>query len=235
MAFCNLSPAPHLLLVDDEPESIEPLRIRLERNGARTSCASEPALADEILAREPIDVVLCDIHMPGNSRLEWVRRCTANPAFPPLLLLTGHPEIDTTILAANLPVAGYLVKPPDFDELCSQLIRCIARKRLRDDLVAHVRSLEAGSSPAETDRKYAAQLHQMAEQLSDPRICSSISGPPVDWPSIVKETIDVLIATKGKFHSKELFALRKKLTSLLPPSTPQAAPGKTSDKSGIRD
>ncbi|MBA3848814.1 MAG: hypothetical protein C0502_02315 [Opitutus sp.] len=215
MAFRSLSPAPHVLIVDDDPESIAPVQIWLQRNGARTTLAVTPDAAEAILGRDPVDVVLCDIHMPGNNRLEWVRQLTGMAGSPPVFILTGQPEMDTALVAANLPLAGYLVKPPDYNELAGRLGICIHRWRLRHDLLGRLEELSRNSTFGENEPGLAAQLRRLASLLQKSPHVSRHPDPSVDWPAVIRDTIGVLVKTKGSFHSKELAALRRKLSHLL--------------------
>lgn len=229
MAFRSISPAPHVLLVDDEPESIAPVQIWLQRNGARTTLAGAPEAAETILTGDLVDVVLCDVHMPGNNRLEWVRRLSAATDSPPVFILTGQPEMDTALAAANLPVAGYLVKPPDYSELAGRLKSCIQRWRQHNDLLGRLQELTRDPTLDNKEPHLAAQLRLLASRLHENRPGSRQPDPTVDWPEVIRDTIAVLVKTKGSFHSKELAALRRKLSHLLTmadglPTAPLAQP-----------
>lgn len=216
MPLSFLSPTPHLLLVDDEPDTIAPLQIWLERHGAKVTFASDAEHAEICLAAGRVDAVICDIHMPGNHRLQWVRRLTERNGAPPLFLLTGNPEIESALAAANLPVAGYFVKPPDYHELTSRLMSCIGRARLHQDLADKISGLFGASGGDNPNPELNAIFQQLLIALNQQ--CSKPPHSPasIDWTAVAQETIAVLEKTKGSFHSKELGALRRKLAALLP-------------------
>ncbi len=214
---------PHrVLLVDDEPEIGAALFAWLERQGYDASFAEGPEQADALLAAREFDVVLSDIQMPGNFRLEWITRQLQAPCPPPVLLMTGNPELETAMRAANLPIAGYLLKPLFYDEVAATLERLARDHRRRRellDLSHEVTRLLADAAPAASD-PLADALHRLARQLAaeaqrSPREtkCADAAGP---WREAVAETIVVLEKTKHSFRSRELGELRRRLQQLVP-------------------
>jgi DNA-binding response OmpR family regulator len=101
-----------LLIVDDDALTREMLEAWAIHSGLRCMVAASTAEADAALQRELVDVILCDVHLPGNQRLGWVRAIVTRPEAPAVVMITGNPELESTLSAANLPIAGYLVKPP---------------------------------------------------------------------------------------------------------------------------
>jgi DNA-binding NtrC family response regulator len=76
-----------LLIVDDEAVVRRPLRRTLERGGHHVLEASNVLEARGVLDREVVELVLCDVNMPGGSGLELVRSIaaersdTVNPSY----------------------------------------------------------------------------------------------------------------------------------------------------------
>src|SRR3954471_6999947 len=91
-----------VLLVDDDPNSGFALCGWLTCKGYDVVQASGPAEADARLADAAFDVVISDIHMPGNERLQWVEELLQRSNPPAIVLLTGNPEYETACRAANL-------------------------------------------------------------------------------------------------------------------------------------
>src|SRR5579875_1229838 len=75
-----------ILVVDDEAEIVEILRDYLEANGFAVRTASDGVGALAVLAREPVDLVLLDVMMPGASGFDVCRRIRASSDVPVLFL-----------------------------------------------------------------------------------------------------------------------------------------------------
>ncbi len=214
---------PHrILLVDDEPEIGAALFAWLERQGYAVTFAEGPEQADALLAASEFDVVLSDIQMPGNFKLEWIARHLQAPCPPPVLLMTGNPELETAMRAANLPIAGYLLKPLFYEEVAATLERLAddhRRRRELLDLSNEVTRLLAAAKSTDAD-PLAGELHRLARQLAAEAQRSPRETKHADaggqWRDAVAETIVVLEKTKHSFRSKELGELRRRLQQLVP-------------------
>ncbi|PTX91063.1 response regulator [Opitutus sp. ER46] len=222
----------HVLVVDDDADCGRSMARWLESTGFRVSLANGPTEADSFLAVGAFDAVLSDVRMPGNTQLEWIDRVLRKPAIPPVILITGNPELPTAIRAANLPIAAYLVKPPDLAELKILLQRAVQLHRQKLGLEALVRDLEAmHRNDANLDPRERVVLEEMCRvgtALAAERRHGLIAriAPSADaWRFAVADAVAVLEKTKQNFRSKELGALRQRLSSLLStPSTPDSAP-----------
>lgn len=102
-------------LIDDDPAVLDSLRLYLERKGMTVSCF---ATADAFFATKDysaqLDCVVADVRMPGMSGLDLVRRF-ANEGIPvPVIMITGHGDIDMAVAAIKLGAFDFIEKP--FDE-----------------------------------------------------------------------------------------------------------------------
>ncbi len=123
-----------VLVVDDEPTSVNVLRITLSRQyQVHTAGGGEEALA--LLEQHPeIAVAIIDQRMPGMSGTELIRR-TAEP-HPNLIriILTGYTDIDSLIEAINAGrVYRYLTKPWNKDELLGVIRQALEVHNLASD------------------------------------------------------------------------------------------------------
>ena len=64
-----------------------------------------------------VDVVVLDLKMPGMDGLEVLRRIKSGFPSVEVIILTGHPSVDTAMEVINLGGNEYLKKPPQIGEL----------------------------------------------------------------------------------------------------------------------
>ncbi len=121
---------PRIIVVDDEPELCELIREYLGRNGFQVSCAAGGAALDAELAIRPADLVLLDVNMPGEDGFSIARRLRGAGNLP-ILMLTSAGDVVDRVLALELGVDDYLVKPFDLRELRAR-IRTILRRTARE-------------------------------------------------------------------------------------------------------
>ena len=126
---------PTLLLVDDEPNILSALSRLLRREGYQILTAESPAIGFELLAKHPVEVVLCDQRMPGMSGSEFLGRVRQLYPDTVRLVLTGYTDIESVTEAINKgAVFKFLTKPWDDDELREQIRTAF---RIANDLRHH--------------------------------------------------------------------------------------------------
>ncbi len=115
---------PHVLIVDDELGVRESLRIILKDSAQVTMAASgEEALT--LICREPFDVVLLDILMPGLDGLEVLERIKETTQVPQVIMLSATKTVKTAVRAMKLGAFDYVTKPFDVDELLLLVERAV--------------------------------------------------------------------------------------------------------------
>src|SRR5574337_743641 len=141
------SSATRALVVDDE----RPIRLLMEkelpRAGYIVTCAGSGEEALEQLRTREFDVVLLDLKMPGIGGMETLRRIRGYGTTAEVVILTGHPDVDSAINAMKLGAYDYLTKPFKLSELEEVLRRAAERKRLREEKTA-LRRMVAQREPA---------------------------------------------------------------------------------------
>ncbi len=78
-----------ILVVDDEPDMAESVRLILERGGHQVVVETEAPRAPDVAAAERPDVVLTDLRMPDLDGLELMERLKARQMDLPVVVLTG--------------------------------------------------------------------------------------------------------------------------------------------------
>lgn len=119
-----------VLVIDDEEMIRKGLKIHLDRAGFAVYVVGGGLEAFELIRREPIDVIVCDIKMPGINGfdlLDFVREQMLNV---PVVVLTGLMEFEVTIRAMQKGAFDYLIKPVKKDILLVSIEKALRHRRL---------------------------------------------------------------------------------------------------------
>lgn len=113
--------APHVLLIEDEPNIAEAIRFLLSRDGLRVSHASEGAAALVLLEQDPPDLVILDHMLPGMSGLEIlavIRGEPRNRNLPVMMLTARGRDRD---MAEQAGADRFMTKPFSNAEILSEV------------------------------------------------------------------------------------------------------------------
>jgi DNA-binding NtrC family response regulator len=116
-----------VLVVDDEQDFADALVTRLMRRGYSATGAFSGAAALESLRRNPVDVVVLDLKMPGMDGLEVLREIRHLDPDVRVVVLTGHATVSSGIDGMRLGAADFLQKPVGIELLCTAIDAAAAR------------------------------------------------------------------------------------------------------------
>jgi DNA-binding NtrC family response regulator len=119
-----------ILVVDDERAIRELMCRLLERAGYACATAGSSAEAGELLAREPFDLLLADLQMPGESGLDLLARVRDRHRDTAAIVMSGVHDPELADAALTLGACGYLVKPFSPEELSIQVVDALRRRNL---------------------------------------------------------------------------------------------------------
>lgn len=110
-----------VLLVDDEDEFVTTLSERLQLRGIEAHAATDGESALALIEKDPPNVVVLDVLMPGLGGMEVLQRIKAKHAEIQVILLTGQGSSKDGIEGMGLGAFDYLVKPLDIEELIKKM------------------------------------------------------------------------------------------------------------------
>lgn len=116
-AFKGASGPIRVLLVDDDESIRKSYSKLLVHAGCEVVTAVDGVAAIEILKEAEFDVILTDIRMPGISGTEFLKAVRAVDLDIPVILMTGSPDVASSVEAVEYGAFRYLIKPVNFEEL----------------------------------------------------------------------------------------------------------------------
>jgi len=161
----------HLLLVDDDPNTLASLSRAFRLAGHEATVCDNPVRALELLRTETFDLILSDVVMPGKSGLELLEDLKNAGVKTPVVLISGQANIEMAVKATKLGALDFLEKPLSTDKLLLTVDNALRISRLEDEnreLRHRLGKHElVGSGPAM--KKMAAQIERVA--ASETRVC----------------------------------------------------------------
>jgi DNA-binding response OmpR family regulator len=120
--------AKHILLVEDDKLFRRSLAFSLEQAGYRMTTAANAEDALTLLRRDPPDLILLDIGLPGMDGLEALRHFQDHVGVPVIFVTARRRELDQ-VLGLELGADDYVTKPVDLNVLLARIKAVLRRSR----------------------------------------------------------------------------------------------------------
>jgi FixJ family two-component response regulator len=133
-----------LALIDDHEAVLDALRHYLARQSIETSCFK--AAMDFLTAldkREPFDCIVSDVRMPQMSGLELAQRLNERSYARPLILITGHGDVDMAVAAIKTGAFDFIEKPFDEARLLASIHRAVEQGRQSESAAVELEKLQS--------------------------------------------------------------------------------------------
>ena len=185
---------PLILVVDDVPDNVEILQMRLEAQGYEVATAADGIEALEKIGELKPDLVLLDVMMPKLDGIETVKRLKADVSLPfiPVILVTA--KADASDVVGGLEAGGddYLTKPVDHAALSARVRAMLRIKALHDTVQQQAAELACWNRTLE--ERVAAQLGDLLQRLDpvgrgDHRVALGLEAHLQDL-DIVRDIVD---------------------------------------------
>ena len=133
----------HVALIDDDPAVLDSLTQYLRRQAI---VVSGYVTADAFIASQQspsFDCVVADVRMPGLSGIDLVRRFADEGCATPIILITGHGDIDMAVAAIKLGAFDFIEKPFDESRLLESIHNATANASSRQRTAAELTEMRA--------------------------------------------------------------------------------------------
>ncbi|MCZ4317952.1 sigma-54 dependent transcriptional regulator [Aequorivita viscosa] len=167
-----------ILIIEDEAAIRRVLvKILSEENKGYEVFEAEDGLAGmEILKNEDFDLVLCDIKMPKMDGVEVLEAVKKIKPEIPMVMISGHGDLETAVNTMKLGAFDYISKPPDLNRLLNTVRIALDRKEL---VVENTRLKKKVSKNYEMvgESPEIEQIKEMIEKVAPTEARVLITGP----------------------------------------------------------
>jgi two-component system nitrogen regulation response regulator NtrX len=119
-----------ILIIDDEKAIRKALTEILSAEGYKTDEAGDGEEGLKKFKERSYDVVLCDIKMPKLDGIEFLQKATESNADVPVIMISGHGNIETAVDAVKKGAFDYISKPPDLNRMLITIRNAMDRSSL---------------------------------------------------------------------------------------------------------
>ena len=113
----------NILIVEDEESIRRVLKkvLQEENNSYKIFEANDGVEATDMLKKRKIDLILCDIKMPKKDGIEVLNFVLKNYSEVPVIMISGHGDLDTAVESMRMGAFDYISKPPDLNRLLNSV------------------------------------------------------------------------------------------------------------------
>src|SRR5829696_6594681 len=119
-----------ILIIDDEKAIRKTLSEILSFEGYKIDEASDGEEGLKKFKEKTYDVVLCDIKMPKLDGIEFLQKAGESNPDVPIIMISGHGNIETAVEAVKKGAYDYIQKPPDLNRLLITIRNAMERTNL---------------------------------------------------------------------------------------------------------
>ncbi|MBL1437428.1 MAG: sigma-54-dependent Fis family transcriptional regulator [Rhodobacteraceae bacterium] len=190
-----------IAIIDDEAHMRDSISQWLELSGFKTLTFenAEAALAE--IGSKFKGIVVSDIRMPGMGGMELLKRLHATDASLPVILITGHGDVQMAVEAMQIGAYDFMEKPFDPERLADLSKRAIAARKLTIENRALRRELSDGSVLLRKLMGTSPSIEKLREDILDIAFADSnvhICGETGTGKSLIAHAIHACGPRQGK-------------------------------------
>src|SRR6202171_2014173 len=111
------APKPHLLLIDDDPNTLASLSRAFRLAGYEATVCDSAVRALELIRAERFDVIFSDVVMPGKDGISLLEDLKAAGTTTPVVMISGQASVEMAVRATRLGAVDFLEKPLSTEKL----------------------------------------------------------------------------------------------------------------------
>ncbi len=180
--------AKRILVIDDEMSIREALAGILSDEGFAPVCADGAEAGLAVLEQEEIDLVLLDIWMPGMDGMAALERIRADYPRLPVIMVSGHGNIETAVKATRMGAYDFIEKPPSYDKIVVAVNNGLRLSRLEEENVI-LRTKEKKKPELVGDAPVIRELKKQIEMVAPTQAWVLIRGEHGTGKEVVAQSI----------------------------------------------
>jgi len=127
------SPKPHLLLIDDDPNTLASLSRAFRLAGYEATVCDSAARALEQIRAQRFDVIFSDVVMPGKDGISLLEDLKASGVTTPVVMISGQASVETAVKATRLGAVDFLEKPLSTEKLLVTIENVLRLRHLEEE------------------------------------------------------------------------------------------------------
>jgi putative two-component system response regulator len=132
----------NILILDDEKPIQRTLGRLLKLIGYSFSTASDTIEARSIMEVQDISLILCDVNLPGESGIDFIKNISKTYPDTAIIMVTGNDDAELAETAIKMGAYGYIIKPFRPNELMINISNALRRRSLEISNRMHVIDME---------------------------------------------------------------------------------------------
>ncbi|MEZ4396307.1 MAG: sigma-54 dependent transcriptional regulator [Candidatus Krumholzibacteriia bacterium] len=197
-----------LLIIDDDRAIRRSLELHLAGRGFRVHQAGDLAAGEALWREVGPDAVILDLKLPDGEGLDLLERMQLEPPLAPVIMITGHDDMEKAALAIQAGAVDYVRKPLDVDALDAVLDAALAQRR-----AAGPPALDAGGADSGPPHRIIGksrailELHKAIGRAARGRASVLIRGESGTGKELVARALHRAIAPEAPFVAVNCSAL----------------------------
>ena len=167
----------HIAVIDDDEAVLDSLRLYFARQDVEASCF---ASAQDFLAAtrsgQRFDCIVSDVRMPGMSGLELVQHLKGVGLAAPVILITGHGDVDMAVAAIKVGAFDFIEKPFDEARLLASIRNALNKMQQPEIDVVELEELQSRFNTLSARQRQVMELAVVG--LSNKEIGSQLKISP---------------------------------------------------------
>ncbi len=203
----------NILIIEDEKGARLALAKALEKAGHKIFQTESGEKGIEIIHNENIDIVLCDIKLPGQDGLEVLKQIHEHHSSIEVIMMTAFGTVEKAVRAIKLGALDFLEKPLEIDvvrKLIDSLVKTRPKRAHQQDLLSKAKENKyfegmIGTGPA------MQEVFETIVRVASSRATVLIRGETGTGKELVAKAIHKLSNREGAFMAVNLTALNENL------------------------
>jgi two-component system, NtrC family, nitrogen regulation response regulator NtrX len=127
------APKPHLLLIDDDPNTLASLSRAFRLAGYEATVCDSAIRALELIRAERFDMIFSDVVMPGKDGISLLEDLKAAGTTTPVVMISGQASVEMAVRATRLGAVDFLEKPLSTERLLVTTENVLRLRRLEEE------------------------------------------------------------------------------------------------------